>query len=662
MKTSKKIFRCLVSSLILTALCVSLFSCSLPIKRQPFDEAVNTSTVLAGGMQVGDIHASGITLMSETVTETSATAEKTVTITATIEPTDAVNQGISWSIAWTNPSGTWASGKDIMSYVTLAESANNKVVTVSCLQAFGEQITLTAKSNDDPRIMATCTFEYVQKITSASINIGDINVNIGGITDIYYELADNVDGPGGTVSYDTVEGDVYTIAENFIYSFTLIGSDRSVMCFEDQPVSGHQFTYGEDITGKFWRFNYMDDASTWTTHGYGDFAHLTTAEIAEFFDDFIEGDDGDISKIGTIKLEIKGEYNTFTFTSELWIKGYTINTPVTGVTVDQKHYRCNDNDQFRQRLDQHLCPGGTDDLAVIFAVGLFETFIFILFGMIRFDHLDTEKHLPHPGCDIGDVLITFAVDLPDYPSQNINGDKEDRQTHQQHDYQHVIVIFPAGDDDRRQTSEHLQRSIGNIFHAVTYGIFQCLNIVIDPADELTGVHIAVKFQRLSGQFGKQLVAQIGNHPDTDPAGTVCVYVVGNIFQRPYQHEQNCIQCKQLPRHLPGSGYCAKRELPGPTDKDLRSPDGERQTELHRRLLSLFQYFCQLRIFCQHGIRFRNGFDFHLTARTGGSGDRNRSDQLRQHHQTDEKRAANQHSGDQTDSQTEPVRSDVTEQA
>lgn len=341
MKTSKKIFRCLVATLILTAVCVSLFSCSLPRYEKPSDETGNTpggSTVLAGGMQVGEIQASGITLLSETVTETSATAEKTVTITATIKPADAVNQGISWSIAWTNPSSTWANGKNISDYITLTESTDNKVVTVSCLQAFGEQITLTAKSNDDPRIKASCTFEYAQKVTLLSMFIGDISVNIGGTTDIYYELASGVTGPGGQVGYDYEEGSVYTLQERFEHSLIIEGGNRSSMYFEDQDVSNHQFNFGYDVEGDMWYFDMDHDVQNWSAHGYGELGTLTTAEVAEFFDDFIEGDDGDISKIGTIKLEIKGEYNTFTYTSELWIKGYTINTPVTAVTVNQNSF------------------------------------------------------------------------------------------------------------------------------------------------------------------------------------------------------------------------------------------------------------------------------------------------------------------------------------
>lgn len=89
----------------------------------------------------------------------------TKTITATVNP-DSSTSSISWNLAFANPSSTWATGKNISDYVELGypNAEDTRVVTLTCKQAFGEQMILTATANMDSTKSATCTIDYYKRI------------------------------------------------------------------------------------------------------------------------------------------------------------------------------------------------------------------------------------------------------------------------------------------------------------------------------------------------------------------------------------------------------------------------------------------------------------------------------------------------------------------
>ena len=81
---------------------------------------------------------------------------ETLTITATVSPDNSAdNTGLDWSMAFKNPSSAWATGKTLSDYMTLtpsgADVAGSKTVSVKCLKPFGEQIVITATSQDNVR-------------------------------------------------------------------------------------------------------------------------------------------------------------------------------------------------------------------------------------------------------------------------------------------------------------------------------------------------------------------------------------------------------------------------------------------------------------------------------------------------------------------------------
>ena len=128
----------------------------------------------------------------------SAQAETAYTLTATITPADAANKTVDWSVAFVNPSSSWANGKKVTDYVTVTPTSDGALTaTVECKQAFGEQIKVTATSTNNPEKSASCTVDYSQKVTGVSVSIGDIDFVENGDTVYPFELAVGVRGAGG---------------------------------------------------------------------------------------------------------------------------------------------------------------------------------------------------------------------------------------------------------------------------------------------------------------------------------------------------------------------------------------------------------------------------------------------------------------------------------
>lgn len=88
--------------------------------------------------------------------------ENTYELTATITPADANLQTVTWAVAWKNASSTWATGKTATDYVTV--TPNGLKATVTCLQAFGEQVVVTVTSVDNSSATASCNVDYVEKV------------------------------------------------------------------------------------------------------------------------------------------------------------------------------------------------------------------------------------------------------------------------------------------------------------------------------------------------------------------------------------------------------------------------------------------------------------------------------------------------------------------
>jgi hypothetical protein len=298
------------------------------------------------GLVLGEGKSNGIKLMSTTIPETEygdygimPTAESAYTLTATITPSDAANHRVGWSVAWSNPTSNWATGKSPASYITVSVTLDSKVATVSCIQPFGEQIIIMATSQNNPNVKATCTVDYAQKVTAASLNIGNVPVNFGGSTEVQYEVSPDVNGPGGKITANVTTDSVYTIAEEFTKAVVLEQPYDTEQWFnmKDLYPTGLGFV-DSSITnwhGEEYYFDYAHDMKNWViVRRSGDicFDKLSTAEIIEYMSNIT------CPKLCTITLTLTGEHNTYTYSSQLVCTGYTNDIPVNAIAINASSY------------------------------------------------------------------------------------------------------------------------------------------------------------------------------------------------------------------------------------------------------------------------------------------------------------------------------------
>lgn len=122
------------------------------------------------------IEENGIMLTSsEAITASDGTTSQTVTATVTPSYADATLQ---WSLAFKNPSSTWAKDKSVDSYMTIVVSNDTTYCTVQCNEAFGEQIILKATSIVNSSATASCTIDYEKRIQDFSIEIREKTAGI----------------------------------------------------------------------------------------------------------------------------------------------------------------------------------------------------------------------------------------------------------------------------------------------------------------------------------------------------------------------------------------------------------------------------------------------------------------------------------------------------
>ncbi len=305
-------------------------------------------TMSNGGMQLGTGESNGIKFMSVSLLSSEyedygvmATAETAYTLEATVTPNDAGNHLLDWTIAWSNPTSTWANGKTVTDYVTLVPtSVGAKTATISCLQPFGTQVIVTAISQDNPSVKATCLVDYAQKVTSAALSFGNLVINLGGSTAVKYEIGKGVTGMGGKVQATVDKSEVYTIAENFQYSVQLsqyaeyVGT-ANYFSLKDLSVTGRAMQINTEYYGEEIYFDYDHDIVNWfIMQRAGDiyFNTMTTEEIASYF--------SNITSAGMyqVNFTITGTHNSYSYTSQVYCNGYTNNTPVNALALNTTAY------------------------------------------------------------------------------------------------------------------------------------------------------------------------------------------------------------------------------------------------------------------------------------------------------------------------------------
>lgn len=281
----------------------------------------------------------GISLVMEKSSE-NALSNTSYTITATVTPSDAVNQKLNWSMNWKNPDSEWAKDKNTSDYVGMTMDQSTKIATVNCKQPFGEQIIVKSVAEENADIFATCTLDYAQKITSASLNIGNIPINFDGNTNIKFEIGKGVTGPGGEISANATTSDVYSIGDTFTKSvkffYVTVGENSKFFKLKGDTITGASSVDQDmDYLGKEKYFDYDHDIYKWfIAERQGDikFKDMTTAQIADYFSDITQ------PILYGITLTIAGKYNTYTYSSTIVCNGFTNNTKVGSVTIGDSGY------------------------------------------------------------------------------------------------------------------------------------------------------------------------------------------------------------------------------------------------------------------------------------------------------------------------------------
>lgn len=270
------------------------------------------------------------------------TAETAYTLAATVTPANASNQALDWSVEWVNGSSDWSTGKTVTDYVTVVPvTSGGKTATVTCLQGFGEQIKITVKAQSDESKYATCTVDYTQKLEFVMLDFGSVPIMLGDVTEVQYEIAEGVQGPGGQVAAKMKTSDVYTLAESFTYSVTLsmyaeyVGTGN-LFSLQGSTITGAgNFSINTEYYGKSIYFDYDHDIKSWfIMNRSGDilFKDLTVEERAEYFSEITN------PGLYQVNFTITGKYNVYSYTSQVKCVGYTNNTAVSSVSLDRVSY------------------------------------------------------------------------------------------------------------------------------------------------------------------------------------------------------------------------------------------------------------------------------------------------------------------------------------
>lgn len=172
------------------------------------------------GLVISQEVSKGITLMSGVAT-TAADGTTTKTITATVEPAGAnEHDPLSWDVAFKDPSSTWANGKTVSDYVTISVSADTLTCTVTCKQAFGEQIVLNVSSKTK-NATASASVDYLKRVVGYQIYFNNENGDSFYLTEDD-DAVDERDVCGSLIASETSRVPEYTITWEFSYSIGTI--------------------------------------------------------------------------------------------------------------------------------------------------------------------------------------------------------------------------------------------------------------------------------------------------------------------------------------------------------------------------------------------------------------------------------------------------------
>ena len=335
-KTIKRLSAVLFAVLLIAALVLSVLTKGFTDwrfgKELPVSESLDSNIVITPQESDGTMTLSVMRAPEHTVDNGS----ETLTITATVFPDNSAdNTGLDWRMAFKTPTSAWATGKTLSDYMTLTPSgtdvAGSKTVSVKCLKPFGEQIVITATSQDNPEVTASCTADFAQRVESATLKFGDLNVNLGGDTNVKWELNPNGTGVGGVTNVTMEKSDVYTLTEDFTYTVTAESSFTEENQFTLNG-EGVTVTAPGDITESGLTFDYalFDKMHLMIVDRFENFYfyQATVSELIPYFSNIENG------HVLNIRLTVTGAHSEAEYTSKIMVVGYTNSSVISDVTFD----------------------------------------------------------------------------------------------------------------------------------------------------------------------------------------------------------------------------------------------------------------------------------------------------------------------------------------
>lgn len=326
---------------ILSVLIIGLVMGLSLIFIYPLANVNTTGNMTDNSLILNETESNGIALAMSPL-NTESQSKIAYNITATVNPSDAVNQKLNWDIKWSDTTSSWANGKNVNDYITMTIDESTKVATVSCNQPFGSQVIIKASAQEDADISASCTLDYSQKVSSASLNIGNIAVNLGGSTNIKYEIATGVKGSGGMIQANYVTEDVYSLAENYTVSVKVEivedaeGNSIFLKLKGNNMPTGINYHTDKELNGTEVYYDYDHDIEKWfimrRTGGDIKFNSLSKAEIADYFSQIEE------PTLYKVVVTLTGQYNTYTYSSIMKVTGCVNNTKVSDVSFANGNY------------------------------------------------------------------------------------------------------------------------------------------------------------------------------------------------------------------------------------------------------------------------------------------------------------------------------------
>ena len=182
------------------------------VNKEVYGEPYKGTIVRCG--QSYDFTGGSIGFLAEELTGLSEGENYTVELVATVEPADAI-QDVSWAVAFVNPASEWATGKNVSDYVSIEYSEEESTkLSVTCKKAFSEQVKITCTYVHNTAISVDCVVDFVSAWENVTLKMGDDVVNLGGVTDVWWETCENADAGipwGGDISLDIQTAEAGTV-------------------------------------------------------------------------------------------------------------------------------------------------------------------------------------------------------------------------------------------------------------------------------------------------------------------------------------------------------------------------------------------------------------------------------------------------------------------